>query len=187
MNSVNDLTVSKLLPSSLKSDVFTIALVNATEKELKQAFREAESLADLSNIDQLPEYLLDYIAYQKHVDFYENTLSIEIKRGLIKRSRFFHQHKGTPAAVEELINMIFGDGKVVEWFEYDGQPFHFKVVTNNRSVTQEKAEEFLRALNSVKRKTAILDKIELSQSDEMNQYFAFVVQSGEKLVLRQVN
>jgi phage tail P2-like protein len=187
MLSLIDNSIVDLLPPSLKVDPFIVALGEAVEKELKDAYREAESLSNLNDVDKLPEHLLDYLAHQKHVDFYENSLPIEQKRELIKRSQFIHRKKGTPAAVEDLITTLFGEGKVVEWYEYGGDPYHFKVVTNNRSVTQEKAEEFIKALNTVKRLNSILDIVELSTSDEMQLYFAGVVHTGEKLVLWQVN
>lgn len=186
MNSLNDCSIVDLIPSSLKKDPFIVALGDAVEKELKEAYREAESLSNFYDVDKLPEPLLDYLAYQKHVDFYEPDLTIEQKRELVKRSNFFHRQKGTPAAVEKLIITLFGEGKVVEWFEYEGQPYRFKVVTNNRSVTQEKAEQFLQALNAVKNVRSVLERIELTQAEEMNLYFAGVVHVGDNLTIRQV-
>ena len=37
---------------------------------------------------------------------------------------------GTPAAVEELVTAVFGDGKVEEWFEYGDEPFYFRITVN---------------------------------------------------------
>ncbi len=42
-----------------------------------------------------------------------------------------HTFRGTPYAVEQVIQTYFGDGEVSEWFEYGGQPGMFKVVTTN--------------------------------------------------------
>lgn len=176
-----------LLPSSLKNDPFVFALAEAVEMELKQAYKEAESMSDLNNVDKLPESLLDYLAYQRHVDFYDSSLPIEQKRILVKKAPFFHRYKGTPGAVEELVTTIFGEGKVVEWFDYDGAPFRFKVVTNNPAAIHEKAALFIKAVETVKNKRSRLEKVELTQLETMNLYFAGVIHTGEKITLRQVN
>lgn len=127
MNSLENYVVTSLLPDSLKKDPFIVALAEAAEIELKEAYREAKIIANLHEIDKLPEFLLDFLAHEKHVDFYDNTLPIDKKRELIKNSPMLHRKKGTPWAVEQAVSTIFGDANVEEWYEFDGQPFHFAV------------------------------------------------------------
>lgn len=79
------------------------------------------------------------------------------------------------------------EGRVEEWFEYGGNPFHFRVMTNNPEVTQDKAIEFYRAVESVKRLSARLEKVILSQTEEMSLYVGCVLHVGEKMTVRQVN
>ncbi|CEG29788.1 phage tail protein I [Bacillus sp. B-jedd] len=186
MGSLAVFNITNLLPSSLKSDSFVEALAGAFQKEIRSAYQEAESLASLNEVDRLPEPLMDFLAYQKHVDFYETTLPIEQKRELVKKAQFFHRIKGTPAAVEELISAVFGEGKVVEWFEYGGRPYTFKVVTSNSAVTLEKAEQFIRALDSVKNGRSHLEKVEVTQSEGTSIYYAGVIHIGENLEIKQV-
>ena len=97
-----------------------------------------------------------------------------------------HIRKGTPAAVEDLIAAVFGEGKVVEWFEYGGEPYHFKVVTNDYALANERSEEFIKALNTVKNARSWLEKIEVTQVEEMNAYFAGILYLGDKLIIEQV-
>ena len=33
---------------------------------------------------------------------------------------------GTPAAIEQVVRTIFTNGTILEWFEYGGEPYHFK-------------------------------------------------------------
>lgn len=172
-----------LLPHSLLQDSENVGMAAAITAMFKQVIKETSVLDPLKPI---PEFLLDLIAVEEHVDFYDPTLTVEQKRQLIQRSPFFHARKGTPAAVEELIQIVFGEGRVVEWFEYGGDPGYFKVVTSNRAVTQELADQFIRALESVKRKSAWLEKVEITQEESMNLYFGGVVHIGDKLTLKQV-
>ena len=186
MANLTELVMPSLLPSSLKNDPFVVALGEAVEIELKEAYREAEKLSNLNDIDNLPEDLLDYLAYQKHVDFYDTSYPIEVKRKLVKESTHFHRIKGTPAAVEQLANTVFGDGQVKEWFDYDGQPYRFIVETSNQSATNERAQEFIKAINTVKNARSHLEKVVLLSTEQMNLYWAGVVHIGSKETYRQV-
>ncbi|KYD02627.1 hypothetical protein B4102_0221 [Heyndrickxia sporothermodurans] len=186
MISLQDNCLPNILPSSLKVDPFIVALGEAFEIEMKQAYIEAAKLCNLNDVDNLHENLLDYLAYQKHVDFYDNTLPIETKRKLVRDSTLFHRLKGTPKAVELLIETVFGEGEVLEWFDYGGKPGTFRVVTSNSEVTHEKAEQFIKALNSVKRESAKLEKVEVTQSEGLSIYFATVVHTGDKITVKQV-
>ncbi|MEN8702441.1 phage tail protein I [Bacillus infantis] len=182
MINLDNFSLAAILPSSLVQNDEDRAMAEAITAMLKDVYQKT-SLLDFSI---LPEALLDILAYEEHVDFYDPTLTIEQKRELIERSYFFHRKKGTPAAVEQLIEIVFGEGRVEEWFEYGGEPGYFKVVTSNTAVTQELAEQFIRALDSVKRKSAWLEKVEISQTESMPLFFGGVAHIGKKYTLKQV-
>ncbi len=81
----------------------------------------------LPNLEYLPDDLLDELAWQWHVDAYLDTYSRSKKIKLIRNSISDHKIRGTPAAVEKVISAVFQSGKVVEWFEYGGEPYHFRI------------------------------------------------------------
>lgn len=172
----------KLFPNSLQHDEFVIALIEAFEIQIKELYEEFLSLVT----DDLPDILVDYLAFEKHVDFYDDTLPIEIKRTLVKESIHMHRIKGTKAAIELLIQTVFGDGQVEEWFDYDGTPYTFRVLTSNSSATTEKAVEFIKSVNSVKNRRSHLERVALVQSEEMNLYWGGFVHEGNFEEYRQV-
>lgn len=176
MIKLTDLVIPSLLPSSLKNDPFVIALAEVFEIELKEAYREAERLANLSDIDNLPEKLLDYLAYQKHVDFYDNSLSIEQKRDLIKFSQQWHRKKGTKWAIETVVSIFFKNSHVVEWFEYNQSPYHFQVEILPLNVTRKRIEQLYKMINATKNARSVFDVlVALFQEDSLelseNNYF----------------
>jgi phage tail P2-like protein len=183
MIDLSSFSLSDILPSSLTQNDENKAMAEALTVMLKKVYEESSILDPTLPI---PEKLLDIIAKEEHVDFYDSSLSVEQKRQLIENSYFLHRKKGTPAAVEQLIQIVFGEGRVVEWFEYGAEPGYFKVVTSNPAVTNELAQQFIRALDSVKRKSAWLDKVEITQEDQMNLYVGHVLHTGDKITLRQV-
>jgi phage tail P2-like protein len=170
-----------LLPDSLKTDQTVVYLAQAISETL-QSINSQIFLFDPTK--RKDEAMLDLNAWEEHVDFYDTTLPVDKKQELVDKAIMFHEKKGTPAAIEELISTLFEDGKVVEWFEYGGQPYTFKIITNNPAVTNEKATEFINALNSIKNIRSHLEKIEITQSDEFDLFFGGFVHIGEKVEMR---
>lgn len=175
-----------IIPSNIKDDPSVAAAALVIDAELKGITDEIQKLSIFSRSDEWTEEETDELAWQFHVDFYNPSLPIEQKRELVKNSIAWHRRKGTPSAVEELVTTLFGEGKVEEWWEYGGQPYYFQVLTNNPEVTQEKAKEFYRAIDSVKRLTARLEKVIIRQTEDMPLYYAGVLHMGEKMTVRMV-
>ncbi|WP_313891113.1 phage tail protein I [Psychrobacillus sp.] len=186
MNKLDDLSILSILPSSIKHDKDIIAAAKSLDNSTSRSLVEARKLDFFVNPNLTDNKLLDIVAADLHVDFYDSSYPIEIKQKLINESMIIHMEKGTGKAVEDLINAVFGDGEVEEWFEYGGEPFHFRVITSNQSVTNERAQEFIRALNSVKKRTAILESITMLQAEQMNLFSGAFVHVGDKHIFKQV-
>ena len=104
--------------------------------------------------------LVDELAWQFHVDYYDKNADFEVKRNLVKQSIRIHQKKGTPQAVIDLLNTAFPtDTLLLEWFDYGGKPYHFKVVTS--SLDDIDKDAFIKALNTVKNARSYLDGIDV--------------------------
>lgn len=172
----------KLFPHSLQQDEFVAALIEAFEIQVKELYEEFSTYTT----NDLPDVLIDYLAFEKHVDFYDSTLSIETKKALVKESTHMHRIKGTKAAIELLVSTVFGDGKVEEWFDYDGSPYTFRVSSSNPSATTEKAVEFIKIVNSVKNRRSHLKSVSILQTEEMSLYWGGVVHEGNYEEYRQV-
>lgn len=186
MIDVYSVSLLDLLPDNLKSDPDVAAIAQALTPELQSISTDTALCILYDNIDSLSDEVLDLLAWDLHVDFYDTTLATDQKRSLVSSSISIHQKKGTPAAVEQLIATVFGDGTVEEWFEYGGQPYNFRVLTNNATVTQEQTDLFQRALNSVKRQSAILEAIIITLGDSMSLNFGAALHIGDILTIKQV-
>lgn len=186
MIEISNVSMLDLLPPNIRRDPALKAAAKSLDGELKSITTAISKLSRYDRLDELTDVEADELAWELHVDFYDTSLPIAQKRELVKNAIRFHRRKGTPAAVEELVAILFGEGKVEEWFEYGGERGYFQVITNNPEVTQEKAQEFYRAVESVKRLSAHLERVILSQSEPMNLYFAGVLRMGEKMTVRMV-
>jgi phage tail P2-like protein len=185
-NSIYEVQLLDILPDSIKHDPDIIAASKAIDIGFAVLVNEAKKVIILPRIDELESDVLDHVAYFFHVDFYDVSMDVETKRKLIKESVYLHQIKGTPRAVEILIETLFDEGTVEEWFDYGDTPYRFRVVTSNQSVTQERAEEFVRALNTVKNKRSTLDSVVILQSEKMDLFWGGFVHEGSFETYRQV-
>jgi phage tail P2-like protein len=183
---LEDVDLLSLQTNYMKQDRTTIAMCAALTPQLQQIAQETKLALLYSRIDTLPEMILDELAWQMKLDWYDTMADLEIKKQLVKTAPIIKACLGTPFAVEEVIKIYFGDGYTQEWYEYGGEPFMFKVITTNSAVTGDLADQFIKVLNAVKRNSAHLEEIIISLSGEMSLYFAGIVHTGDKLEIRQV-
>jgi len=81
-------------------------------------------------IDITPEAALLPLAEQFHVMGIEGWAFAQTdtqRRTLIKRSIELHRSKGTKWAIKQILVTLGMTGVVSEWFEYGGQPYHFRI------------------------------------------------------------
>lgn len=114
-------------PVGLRENQSIAALGGVTAEELAKRPEEIGRLALYSRIDELPEDLLDILAYDFKVDWWDPDYSLEEKRRIFKSSWYVHKHLGTKAAVETALRAIYPKAEVQEWFEYGGKPYFFRL------------------------------------------------------------
>lgn len=125
---MNKADIFRLYPRVLKDDIQFAALGEAISEQLAENRQLAKKLIIYATIERLPEEVLDALAYDFKVDWYEINAPIWNKRQTIKEAISVHQFKGTKYAVETALHSMFMSAEVQEWFEYNGEPYHFKVV-----------------------------------------------------------
>lgn len=119
---------TRSLPPALKNDENMLALARAISEQLQITARQIKTNVIYARIDELDEQTLDILAYDLHVDWYDYTYPVEVKRQTIKDSVKIHRKLGTKYAVETALGAVFPGTTVKEWFEYGGDPFMFKVI-----------------------------------------------------------
>lgn len=154
------------LPDIIKDQIWAQAMAKAAKKNKQYILDKARVLPLFAAVDIQPEFILDQMALDLRVHEYSQNFYIEKKRELIKTSLSRWSKAGTKAAVEDLCSKIFGDAHVLEWYEYNGRPYFFKVTCNNTQITDKDVDVFKKAINSIKRLSAWLDNIELIMNVE---------------------
>lgn len=149
-----------IMPDNLASQTETQAFAYAVGRQIEKLCAYSDAARTYAAIETMPEWLLDYMAVELRTPSYDENYSMKTKRALIQGSLLFYTQMGTPAAVNRIIETIFETGYIEEWYEYDGEPHHFRAyVGDGGEVGPGELEEFRRVLSSVKRLSSWLDDI----------------------------
>ncbi len=84
----------------LKNDPTMTALARVIAEQLQGTVRQIGKNIIYARIDELDEQTLDVLAYDLHVDWYDYSYPIEVKRRTIRDSVRVHRRLGTKYAVE---------------------------------------------------------------------------------------
>ena len=118
-----------LLPSSISSDANLSAVAGALDLLWQTIGPVVPTLGVLATIAEQPEDVVDRLAYQFHVDYYDETWDITKKRAAVINSIRLHRLAGTRGAVEDVLRDVWGNGAtVMEWWEFGGEPGTFDVI-----------------------------------------------------------
>ena len=162
-----------ILPPNLLADEQINAAAQALDTELQKITAATKEALLLPRLDELPEEVIDLLAWQWHVDFYEPSMRIETKRQFVRESIAWHRIKGTKAAVEKMTQTVFKGGIVTEWFEYGGEPYHFRIdVLNAPNMTEENRERLLAVVNASKNTRSWLDELRFRREAQNDMYYA---------------
>lgn len=153
------------LPAALKHDPKMRAIAEAVTEKALTVSGEIENVLIYSRIDELPEELIDILAYDMHVDWYDYSFPLKVKRDILKSSVKVHKRMGTKYAVETAIQAIYPESRIEEWFDYGGKPFHFKVILNAGDRNLEiDLDDVVKKVNMYKRLSAHMDSINIERT-----------------------
>lgn len=165
---IQEIKLIDILPEPLRKDKTIVAIAKVLQKYIDENYSYIRRLLILPNIDDITdERLIDHLAYQFHVDFYDQYLDIDKKKELVKNSIPHHRRKGTKWAIEDLINTLFDVAWVREWFEYNGDPYMFRLHTKDIIDSQERYLKIIAATNTVKNTRSWLEKIVIEHEHNM--------------------
>ena len=171
---ISDVSLLDLIPFNFKDDEDTLYILKSIDHILRKFIANIPEVILLDRINELEEWKVDELALDLHVDYYREDLDIEQKRELIKTSLLTHRTKGTPFAVEMISTILFGAGKVQEWFEYSGQVARFKITTAGDLKDEKDFQKVIEVINIYKNLRSWLDSLTFKRDDQSNLYFGHI-------------
>jgi phage tail P2-like protein len=136
-----------------------------------------------------PADALPWLAWAFSVDRWDTEWSVEQKRAIIAASLRLHKRKGTPAAVKEVVELIFSGGDVVEpWQAADLDAHQFKIVTTGLLESAEAYDDLIRLVDAAKPVRSWLVAVQIKRSATSALTWASYARTGgEMLVLGRLN
>lgn len=166
--------ITDLLNNAYRYDPEVIAFSYAILQEKRRIMQELAQTRTMSVIDDLPESILDVLAVELRTPYYVDSLSVDAKREIIKKSFLWAARAGTVSAVEELIQAVFGEGDVVEWPDFTEEPREpgtFDIVTSGQ-LTPDATTFFTRVVKRVKNVRSHIRRILIERHEKMQMYAA---------------
>lgn len=184
MIKLKDAQITDGLPGWLGDEANVKALSYAISRQMKQVLAYSDAAKVYADVMKCSEAVLDILAFEIQIPKYKDSYSIDVKRRMVLNGLTFWVRMGTTGAIEDLCSDIFQNATVTEWFDYDGEPGHFRITTDNFRLTNDDVKEFHKVINAVKRLSAHLDEIELVLGpDPMTQYVTFGVSTCTEMEL----
>lgn len=138
-------------------------------------------------IDNAPSDALPHLAEQYHITGNEGWIHAKTeneKRSLIKSAIKIHRYKGTKFALQELFKTLNLNGQIYEWFNYGGEPYHFKVDFNLQKFFDENFEkELLDLINENKNVRSVLEALIIYLYNKKRLVFANAVITFEEITV----
>ena len=159
-------------------------ITEVIDAALKDIYPETAYPTLISRIDELDSDTIDSLAWQWHVDFYDEDLSLEVRRELVKKSIDYHRHMGTNYAVDGVIKTCFQNAEIQENWEYGGNPYCFKVITIHAGIPDEdELGRIVQAINSVKNTRSSLDGLGFQRIIPLTRYRGCAVSAMRSYII----
>lgn len=169
MINYKDGEILDLLPAAIKYDTDVQAISYALRKGTEKLLFYVERMKLMANVDQLPEEIVNLLALELNSHYYDQGLPLEQKRKIIKATMGWYMQAGTVAAVEDMLQIVFGNGRVEEWYDFadgEGKPGTFDAFTDV-VLTEESIEQLRNVLKRVKKESAHLRRLNIE-----NQFYS---------------
>lgn len=174
--------IAQILPEYISGTIEVKCLSFAINKAMQKFVNYCRDIGVYAMIDSAPDEILDLLAVELNTQYYDTSLDIQNKRKLIKGTLTWYLTSGTPSAVEELIAAVFGEGSVLEWFEYGGEPFYFKIFTN-ATLTTESFDKISAMITRIKNTRSHIEAINVTSRISQQIFAGCVQQSHIKNVI----
>ncbi|WP_297026508.1 phage tail protein I [uncultured Dialister sp.] len=184
MSRIKDFDLKTILPASISSDPNVQNAADAVSLSLATIINLIPAELVYSRIDKLPDDILDILAWQFHVDDYDDTVDIDVKRRQIKTAVAIHRYKGTAFAVRQVVDNLAGGAGVKEWYEYGGEHYHFRVENMPDEVKSGKAVDTLvRAIDNAKNVRSWLDELRWSRDGGVAKYYGIATDTHKDIII----
>lgn len=164
MQLLNDVDMYSLLPETYQN-VYTKCISYALNQAIRLLIKYSNRIGVIYAVEQLPESVLDQLAIEYSIKFYKQDEDLKRKQRLIKNALINYMTAGTEKDLENTIANIYASAQVKEWFDYGGEPYHFKVTATGVNTNNENSvRDFFDVIEATKNVRSVLDGVQVRYS-----------------------
>lgn len=191
MIKLKDVEILDLLPYTFKRNPRYIALSKAIKTMFDVLYNQNSRSNFWADINNAYPEILDAMAAELDAPFYFTSMPDDQKRTIITAAFAYNSQIGTVGAVQSILNAAFGGGEIVEWVDYNGKPYHFKLnITIDHTkqyLSKEIVENFYKLLDKVKNVRSKLDALTIETSAMGALYIGGIIQKHKVITLPVTN
>ena len=125
---LSELNLLSLQTKFMQDDLTTQGFCAALDTPMKSIANSIKYALLWHNYDNLSEDVLDFMALSLNIPWYDSEADIETKRHIIENSDMVYLFLGTKKAIELVFEAWGVTAYILEWFNYSGDPYHYKIV-----------------------------------------------------------
>lgn len=166
---IQDTKLIDIVPAFMRDDRTVRGLCAAADAMFQKLINAIHIAWWRKYIDELDADQLDDIAKQIGISWYDDGADLISKRSALKNYENVLAISGTPDAVKFAVKDLFGDVEIIEWPEYGGEPYHFKMNVNAK-LTEDNTRRFSSAVAGAKNVRSIMDALETMRKSNVTVY-----------------
>lgn len=171
------------LPPNLQT-VENKAFYYAFDKQMAKILKLSKKPTVWTNIRMEIAKYFDYMALCIPAPYYLSEYTDEQKLNLLKSAMATNTYSGTMQAVEEILQSVYDIGSFVPWYEYGGEPYHFKIQVDV-SLDHANLHTFTSMLKKVKAARSLIDAIEIKREATATAYTGGTLRTVYELIIKE--
>lgn len=121
----------EVIPPNLVQNDVDHRIIEAIGNQEAKFFLKVDNSIIGDNLEGQPDEVIWHLLWENHLIKNSEGLALakskKERADLIRSAVELHRSKGTPYAIERALEVVGVDGHNEEWFEFDGEPYHFWV------------------------------------------------------------
>lgn len=168
IKSLRQARITDGLPRVVAGQPWVIALSEALGITTERLLGYVDGSQIYTNIDGAPEEVLDALAVNWKIDWYDTDLTLEQKRRTVKTALTVRRLMGTAGAVKLQTEATYPGAEIEEWFQYDGEPgrFRVRIVLPDSGIRAEEYRRLIQGIRITKNVRSHLEAIDISRETE---------------------
>lgn len=188
IKSLREAQIADGLPRVLREQPWAMALSLAVAELHKKTMDYIDGSQIYTAIDLVAEEVLDALAVNWKIDWYDTEYDIEQKRRIVKTALNVRRTMGTVGAVKTQADAIYPGTTLEEWFNYGGTHGKFRLRVNIVRVEEQQKFQMMslaeieRRLAAAKRFSSHLEEVEYYDAGGVATAYGMAAMAGASVV-----